>query len=37
MKMKKENENRSHRYDMNRPTSRNEHKYSKYKKCLHMY
>ena len=30
MKMK----NGSHRYD--RPRSRNERKYSKYKKCLHM-
>ena len=27
MKMK----NRSHRYNINRPRSRNEHKYSKYK------
>ena len=26
----------SHRHDMNRPRSRNEQKYSKYKKCLHM-
>ena len=32
MKMK----NRSHRYDIYRPRSRNEHKYSKYKKCLGM-
>ena len=28
------NENRSHRYDINRPWFRHEHKYSKYKKCL---
>ena len=26
--------NRSHRYDKNRPRSRNEHKYSKYKTCI---
>ena len=32
--MKKKN--RSHRCDMNRPRSRDEHKYSKYKKCLIM-
>ena len=32
MKMK----NRSHRYDINRPRSRQEHKCSKYKKCLSM-
>ena len=32
MKMK----NRSHGYDINRPRSRNQHKYSKYKKCLSM-
>ena len=32
--MKKKN--RSHRCDMNRPRSRDEHKYSKYKKCLSM-
>ena len=36
MKMKMEMKNRSHRYDINRPRSRNEHKYSKYKKCLHV-
>ena len=30
MKMK----NRSHRYDINRPTSRYGHKYSKYKRCI---
>ena len=32
MKMK----NRSHRYDINRPRSSDEHKYSKYKKYLTM-
>ena len=32
MKMKK----RSHRCDINRPRSRNGHKYSKCKKCLSM-
>ena len=32
MKMK----NRSHRYDIKRPTCRHGHKYSKYKKCLSM-
>ena len=32
MKMK----NRLYRSDINRPTSRHEHKYSKYKKCLGM-
>ena len=26
--------NRSYRYDINRPRSRHEHKYSKYKQCL---
>ena len=31
-----EMKNRSHKYDVNRPRSRNEHKYSKYKKCLHI-
>ena len=30
MKMRK----RSHRYDINKPSSRHGHKYSKYKKCL---
>ena len=29
--MKMKMENRSHRYYINRPRSRNEHKYSKYK------
>ena len=28
--------NRSHRYDINRPSSTHEHKYRKYKKCLSM-
>ena len=28
--------NRSHRYDINRPRCRQEHKYSKYMKCLSM-
>ena len=32
MKMK----NRFHRYDINRPRSRNEHKYDKYKKYVTM-
>ena len=32
MKMK----NRSHGYDINRPKSSHEHKYSKYIKCLSM-
>ena len=36
MKMKMKMKNRSHRYDINKPRSRNEHKYSKYKKCLHV-
>ena len=30
------NENRSHRYDINRPRSRSGYKYNKYKKCLGM-
>ena len=34
MKMKMKTKHRSYRYDVNRPRSRNEHKYSKYKKCL---
>ena len=29
-------ENRSHKYDINRPSSKHGHKYSKYKKCLNM-
>ena len=31
-----ENEKKSHRYDINRPSSRHEHEYSKYKNCLSM-
>ena len=31
MKMKTKMKNRSHRYDINRPTSRHGHKYSKFK------
>ena len=33
MKMELKKKNGSHRYDVNRPTSRDGHKYSKYKKC----
>ena len=29
-------ENKSHRYDINRPRFRHGHKYSKYRKCLIM-
>ena len=36
VKMKMKMKNRSHRQDINRPTSRHGHKYSKYKKCLGM-
>ena len=36
MKMKMKMKNRSHRYDINKPRSKNEHKYSKYNKYLHM-
>ena len=36
LKMKMEMQNRSHRYNINRPMSRHGHKYSKYKKCLSM-
>ena len=36
MKMKIKIKNRSHRHDINRPSSRRAHKYSKYKKCLTM-
>ena len=36
MKATDENEKRSHRYDINTPRPRHEHKYSKYKKCLSM-
>ena len=32
MKTKMKMEKRSHKYDINRPTPRHEHKYSKYKK-----
>ena len=34
LKMKMKVKNRSHRYDINRPRSRKEHRYSKYKKRL---
>ena len=34
MKMKMEMKNRSYRCDINRPSSRNEHRYSKYKSYL---
>ena len=34
--MKKKKKNRSHRYDINIPTSRHEHKYSNYEKRLIM-
>ena len=36
MKIKMEMKNRLHRNDINRPRSRNKHKYSKYKNCLSM-
>ena len=36
IKIETKMKNRSHRYDINRPRSRNEHKESKYKKCLTM-
>ena len=36
MKMRIKIKNRSHRYEMNIPRSRNKHRYSKYKKCLCM-
>ena len=36
MKMKMKIKNRSHRYEINRPSSRHGCKYSKYKKCLSM-
>ena len=36
MKMKMKMKKRSHRYDINRPSSGHAHKYSKYKKCLSM-
>ena len=34
--MKMEMKNRSNRYDINRPSSRNTHKYSTYEKCFSM-
>ena len=34
--MKVKNKHRSHRYDINRPTSRHGLTYTKYKKCLSM-
>ena len=34
--MKMNMKNRSHRYDINRPRSRNGHKHSKYKTCFSM-
>ena len=34
--MKMKIKNRSHRYDINRPSSRHVHKYSKHKKCVGM-
>ena len=36
MQIKMKMKNISHRYNINRPRSRNEHKYSKYKTCLTM-
>ena len=36
MKLKMTMKNRLHRNDINRPRSRHEHKYNKYKKCLSM-
>ena len=36
MKMRIKIKNRSHRYEMNIPRSRHNHRYSKYKKCLCM-
>ena len=36
IKMKMKMKSRSHRYDINRPSSRHANKYSKYKKCLSM-
>ena len=36
VKIKMEINNRSHRKDINRSTSRHRHKYSKYKKCFGM-
>ena len=34
MKMKMEMKKKSHKYGINRPRSRHEHKYSEYKKCM---
>ena len=34
VKMKMKMKNRSHRLDRNRPTFRDGHKYSKYRKCV---
>ena len=34
MKMRLKMKNRSHRYDINRPTPRHGYKYTKYKMCL---
>ena len=34
MKMRLKMKNRSHRYNINRPWSRDRHKYTKYKMCL---
>ena len=34
MKMRLEIKNRSQKYDINRPTSRHGHNYTKYKMCL---
>ena len=36
MEMKTKNKNRSHRYDIIRPRSRQGQKYNKYKKCRSM-
>ena len=36
MEMKTKRKNRSHRYEINRPSSRRGHKYGKYKKRLSM-
>ena len=34
MKMRLKMKNRSHTYDINRPTQKQRHKYTKYKVCL---
>ena len=36
MEIKMQVKRKSHRYEINRPSSRNKHKYSKYKKCLNV-